>query len=1154
MHEAEKTRQQLLDEVALLRQRLAALETSSAEHLQPEAGLHEAQFRTLVERALVGIYITQDGKLRYANPKMAEIFGYTQDELIALPSSQAIIAAEDRELVADNIRKRVQGEVESLHYTFRGKRKDGTIIDVEARGVRTVYNGQPAVIGTLLDITERKQAEEALRESKAQYRTLFEECKDAIVITTPQGDALDVNQATLDLFGYTREEIMAMKTWEHFVDADDRSRLRQELDNHGTVQDFEIKLRKKNGAVMDCLVTSTARRARDGSILDYQSIIRDITEHKRAQEELRLAKEAAEERRHLVEQLYRVAIAIQASQTWDDLLQAFVQAAHDILGFDRFYIFLATPDGARFEVAAAYGEENTFPDLPLTAAAGPFYQAFATRRPVIVLKHEDLRQIIPLATAYRDHLVFRSRQFMVAPLLVGERAIGVVGIDNKPSRRPINPASIEPFTLLCQQFATALEEARLSAETQAREREATQLYEVTGQLASSLDMDRVLDLITVKAVELLGSDASAIFQYDETRGRLAAAREHNVNPELVRGVLLKPGEGVSGRAFQERRPVWVRDVQSNPLLTYDDASRSTVKAAAVRAVLAAPILIREEAYGVLLVYLFTPHDFTPREVRLLSTLADQAAIAIGNARLFEASQRAKEDAEAANRSKSAFLANMSHELRTPLNAIIGYSEMLHEEAEDLGQEDFIPDLQKIQAAGKHLLTLINDILDLSKIEAGKMDLFLESFDIAPMLQDVVTTITPLVEKNANTLEVRGAGDPGVMHADLTKVRQVLFNLLSNACKFTEQGSITLESARDTVDGVDWLTFRVRDTGIGMSPDQIGNLFQAFSQADASTTRQYGGTGLGLAISRRFCQMMGGDITVESEPGTGSTFTIRLPAKVVDPKAAGTPQIETTSMSAPPEGASTVLVIDDDPTVHDLMQRFLRKEGLHMVAATSGAEGLRLARERRPDVITLDVMMPGMDGWAVLTALKADPELTDIPVIMLTMVDHQNMGYALGISEYLTKPIDWNRLAVILQRFRCDQPPCPVLVIEDDADTREMLKRMLTREGWTVSEAENGRTALARMAERQPELILLDLMMPEMDGFQFVEAMRQHEAWRSIPIIVVTAKDLTEADIQRLNGSVERILQKGAYSRKALLREVRDLVATHVRSERTDDTR
>jgi len=506
--------------------------------------------------------------------------------------------------------------------------------------------------------------------------------------------------------------------------------------------------------------------------------------------------------------------------------------------------------------------------------------------------------------------------------------------------------------------------------------------------------------------------------------------------------------------------------------------------------------------------------------------------------------RAKDAAEAASRTKSQFLANMSHELRTPMNAILGYSEMLQEEAEEEGLDNFTPDLQKIQNAGKHLLALINDILDLSKIEAGKMELYLEDFDIVATVADVAATVQTLVAKKNNTLIVRCPPDAGKMRADLTKVRQSLFNLLSNATKFTENGEITLDVRRD---GADWL-FTVRDSGIGMTGEQIAGLFEAFAQADASTTRKYGGTGLGLAITRRFCRMMGGDTTVESEPGQGSAFTIRLPAVVSGAKADGDAPPPAAHLEAPPAatGGDLVLVIDDDPAARDLMHRFLTREGFRPATAAGGEEGLRLARSLRPVAITLDVMMPGIDGWAVLQQLKADPETQDIPVIMLTMVDDKNIGFALGATDYMTKPIDRGRLAALLGRYRCTGEVCDVLLIEDDEPTREMMRALLAREGWNVVEAANGRVALECMEAACPDLILLDLMMPEMDGFEFARRLHERPEWRTVPVIVLTAKDITEADRLRLNGHVEKIIQKGAWDQGALLREIGALVAARKR--------
>ncbi len=542
-------------------------------------------------------------------------------------------------------------------------------------------------------------------------------------------------------------------------------------------------------------------------------------------------------------------------------------------------------------------------------------------------------------------------------------------------------------------------------------------------------------------------------------------------------------------------------------------------------------------------------------------------------------KQAKEAAVAASRAKSTFLANMSHELRTPLNAIIGYGEILAEEAEDSGYGELVPDLERICSAGRNLLTLINDILDISKIEAGRMDLYLEALNISTLIESVISTAQPLVDRNGNTLEVECDSEIEMMIADVTKVQQILLNLLSNAAKFTTAGQIklkvssllpepqNLEYGESENSATSFIQFQVSDTGIGMSPEQLDILFQPFTQGDASTTRRYGGTGLGLTISQRFCQMMGGSITVESQLDRGSTFTVILPTEVKDktgemieeeddwkpPISSLITQHCITPVTATANLDHTILVIDDDLIAQDLIVRSLTAEGIKIETASSGQEGLRKAKELHPDAITLDIMMPSMDGWTVLSALKADPELADIPVIVLSFVSNKTRGFALGASDYLIKPVDGKRLANLVSKYQHQHhdddsnPINHILIVEDDLSARQMLRELLERDGWRVWEAEDGSSALKQLSQNTPSLILLDLVLPQISGFELIDLLRNTPDWARIPIIVTTAMDLTSRESSQLQGCVEQILQKGSYNCEDLLRDIRGLVNASLRT-------
>jgi Amt family ammonium transporter len=502
---------------------------------------------------------------------------------------------------------------------------------------------------------------------------------------------------------------------------------------------------------------------------------------------------------------------------------------------------------------------------------------------------------------------------------------------------------------------------------------------------------------------------------------------------------------------------------------------------------------------------------------------------------------ARDAAEAANRSKSTFLANMSHELRTPLNAVIGYGELLltgiYGELSEKQRDRIVRMVQN----GRLLLEQINSVLDLSKIEAGRMDVYYEMVDIHTLVNTIVSTVTPLVHAKKNRLSVDLGRLIGTMRTDSTKLQQVLLNILSNAAKFSEDGEIKLVAERRIQDRQEWIDFTVSDTGIGMTEEELQRAFNAFEQADLSTTRQYGGTGLGLAICQQFVDLLHGYIEVETAPNVGSTFIISLPAHGDQQTVITGEQGIVLDSPATLSNINSILVIDDDTTVHELLTHYIGQQGFAVYAASSGEEGLELAAELKPSLIILDIMMPKMDGWTVLNNLKADPVLAKIPVIILTIVDNRATAFRLGASEFVMKPIDPKHLVATLNRYRCANPPCPILVIEDDASTRHMLRDLLESEGWAVTDAENGRVGLARVQENRPVLIILDLMMPEMDGFEFITHVKNSNEYQHIPIIVVTARDLSPEEQKNLIASTQRVVQKGDFQKESLMNEIQALV-------------
>jgi PAS domain S-box-containing protein len=1145
------------------------------------------RLRATVNSLGVGLCtLDAEGFVLWVNPEAERLLGWQESELAGVLLLERIALKQQKDKKSKVLSSKKQEASQSENSPIATKlslqeaiancqpcsNSDAQFVCRDGKILPVSYFFNPGVDGdnisvlVFFDIGEQKRSDREQERSLDLLQAVLESTDAGILAVDRNGNVCNYNQKFIEMWGLSESGKLnqsAIDVLQKPIKTAFPFALRQLKNPEGFLKDV-MRLSAHPDTQINNLL-----EFKDGKILELTSgpsqvgskivgrvwSFRDVTDRKKVEQALQYRVEFEQ----LITSLSTHFISLSGAEIDRGINQA-LQAISTSIGFDRSYIYLLSEDKNHANRAYEWCSRGTSPlkdQIPqiLVADIPWIAQKLAQFESLDILDVGELsaQQLTEITYLQGQNLAISQpnssfptanittiksiisngtfpnnsefiepqtniRSLIVIPLIFSKILVGFLGFDALGPTSSRSPESSGLLKMVGEMLTNALERKRAEIALQKAETKYRSIFEnaVEGIFQTSPEGNH-----------LSANPALAyIYGYDSCEQMLAELTDIN------RQLYVDPNRRAEFMAVMANLPevsrfesqVYRRDgskiwISENARSIYDDS-------------------------GKILYYEGTVQDITDRKV------AESAM------------KLALEAAESANRAKSTFLANMSHELRTPLNAIIGYSEMLQEEAEDSGNEELIPDLEKVRTAGKHLLSLIDDILDISKIEAGRMDLYLETFDICDLIESAVATARPLVEKNGNTVEVHCPENLEIMHADMTKVRQVLLNLLSNAAKFTHNGKIVIgverikneqlrmkhqeESSQILISNSEFLSFRVADTGIGMNSEQLERVFQPFTQADASTTRKYGGTGLGLAISQRFCQMMGGSIEAISTLDVGSTFTVLLPSEIKHLEIENI--VRPSSYSDEGSGVGTVLVVDDDPISRDLIERALTRQGMHIELAASGEQALILARQLRPDAITLDVIMPGMDGWAVLSALKSDPDLAEIPVILLSFVGNKSLGFAMGASDYLTKPVDGKRLAALLNKYRRNQDDLDnncltsqILIVEDDAATREILRRILEKQGWAVVEADSGRTALDRLNVARPHLILLDLMLPEMDGFEFIGELRKSESGDPIPIVVITARDLTPDESLLLNGYVDRVLQKGVYSCETLLRDVRDLV-------------
>jgi signal transduction histidine kinase/CheY-like chemotaxis protein len=711
------------------------------------------------------------------------------------------------------------------------------------------------------------------------------------------------------------------------------------------------------------------------------------------------------------------------------------------------------------------------------------------------------------------------------PMIADDRVLGVIVVW-RAKVDPFDDRTIELMTSFASQGVIAIQNVQLFQELQHRTHqlgrsvdELHALGEISQAVSSSLDLDTVLTTIVTRAADLSRADGGSIFEYDPSTCEFALRTCSGTSAELVealRSVRFDVEETFMGEAARMGQARQAPDLDAEP----PDPHVNVLRRHGWRSLVAVPLLREDEIVGALIVRRKRKGALSPETVALLETLASQSAVAIHNARMFRELERKSYELEVASRHKSEFLASMSHELRTPLNAVIGFSDVLLDRMfGELNerQDEYVRDIRN---SGRHLLDLINEILDLSKVEAGRMELDLDAVALDELLERGVAMVRERAAGHGIAVTVDVEPELGVAHGDELKLRQVVVNLLSNAVKFTpDGGSVTVTARRAGNEA----HVSVRDTGIGIAEGEQDQIFAAFQRGGREVRQSTEGTGLGLTLSRRIVELHGGRMWMESALGAGSTFSFSVP--LLDEPAPPGPAAEA------PGG---VLVVDDDRSSADLLRVFLESAGYRVTVAGDGAEGLELARRLEPAAVILDILLPKLSGWDVIAELKSDPATASVPVVIVSMVDEHGAGFALGASDYLVKPVDRDRLLDAVSH--CVRPPGgarTAVAIDDDPVDLALLEAVLAPDGWRVVRATGGEEGVRAVRRERPAVVLLDLLMPDVDGFAVVEQLRADPEVGDVPIVVLTSKDMTRADHERLAGQISFLAQKGAYQHAAL---------------------